>query len=85
MRRGLNAQGADASIVGPDGTLAPAVARHAIKASSDGYSAGGHRGNTLLHLIGPHILNVSGDIPSVTEGVLESPGAIAIELILDRA
>jgi len=61
------------------------VARRGSKPSMDGYSAGGHRVGTVLHLVGSHVLDVSGDIPSVTKGILESPGAIAIELVLDRA
>ena len=46
---------------------------------------GGHRcSGALLHLLGGHVLDVSGDVPAVTEGVLEPPRAIAVELVLDR-
>ena len=48
--------------------------------------AGGHRcSGALLHLLGGHVLDVSGDVPAVTEGILEPPRAIAVELVLDRA
>ena len=47
---------------------------------------GGHRcSGALLHLLGRHVLDVSGDVPAVTEGILEPPRAIAVELVLDRA
>src|SRR5258708_27358428 len=43
------------------------------------------RAGAPLHFLSRHIFFVSRDMPHVTERIFQSPGAITVELVLDRA
>src|SRR5262249_17752270 len=41
-----------------------------------------HFRGALLHLVGRYVLDVSRHAPAMSEGILELPGAVAVELVL---
>src|SRR5438552_12097814 len=51
------------------------------------FAAGGRsrmRAGTSLHFLSRHIFFVRRDMPHVPERIFQSPGAVAVELVLDR-
>src|SRR5213595_3219058 len=46
--------------------------------------AGAELRDALLHLLGGDVLDVAHHVPAMTPRVLELPGPVAVELVLDR-